>query len=411
MVKESLSVDRGKLFSPECPGTSSVGLSRSCDRWFMGLRDETRSLLKARQQVSRRHFGVIRKRDSGRWQILYWHEGERRSGGTFVSKADAQSALAQIETDLRRGVWIDSRDGEVTVSEYSKRWLSHRSDLAVRTRELYEYLIGRYIEPDLGRVRLNKLTPQRVREWNGDLSTRLPSTAAKCYRLLSTMMKTAVSDGLILKSPCTVRGASVEHSPERPIASPSEVSALADAMPDHLRLAVLLACWCQLRRGELLALKRSDFDLAEGFVNVERSRTFTMSGQSIEKEPKTSAGIRQLSIPPNLIPIIREHLRALSGEAGSSLVFVGERGLPITAGVLQKAWSNARRLVGRPDLHFHDLRHTGLTLAAETGATTAELMHRAGHSSSDAALRYQHASRDRDKRLASLLEEMMVRDV
>jgi integrase len=63
--------------------------------------------------------------------------------------------------------------------------------------------------------------------------------------------------------------------------------------------------------------------------------------------------------------------------------------------------------VGRPDLHLHDLRHTGLTFAAATGATTAELMRRAGHASTEAALRYQHATRDRDRVLAKALEDLM----
>ena len=58
---------------------------------------------------------------------------------------------------------------------------------------------------------------------------------------------------------------------------------------------------------------------------------------------------------------------------------------------------------GRSDLRLHDLRHTGLTLAAATGATTVELMHRAGHSSSVAAMRYQHATKDRDRVIADAL--------
>jgi len=66
----------------------------------------------------------------------------------------------------------------------------------------------------------------------------------------------------------------------------------------------------------------------------------------------------------------------------------------------------AREKVGRPDLHLHDLRHTGLTFAAATGATTAELMRRAGHSSAAAALRYQHATDDRDKVLADALADL-----
>jgi integrase len=355
--------------------------------------------------VARRHFGWVRKRNSGRWQIVYWHDGTRRSGGTYETKASAQAALAQIQTDIRRGVWIDVREGDLSVAQYAKVWLSHRPDLAVRTRELYAHLFNLYINPELGHISLNKLAPSKVREWNAELARRIPSSAAKSYRLLSTMMRTAVEDGRISKSPCVIRGASVEHAPERPIATPAEVERLAKAMPAHMQLLVMLACWCQLRRGELLGLRRADVDLEEGTLKVERSRTFARNGTAIEKRPKTSAGLREIAIPPTLLPLIQSHLDRFSEDGEFGLVFVGERGAPLTAGVLQKAWSISRDKVGRPDLHFHDLRHSGLTFAAEAGATTAELMHRAGHSSSSAALRYQHATQERDRALASLLEE------
>jgi integrase len=84
-----------------------------------------------------------------------------------------------------------------------------------------------------------------------------------------------------------------------------------------------------------------------------------------------------------------------------------ESGAPLTAVTLQRAWSKARRKIGRTDLHLHDLRHTGLTLAGATGATTAELMDRAGHSSVNAALRYQHATQDRDRVLADALAALV----
>ena len=61
---------------------------------------------------------------------------------------------------------------------------------------------------------------------------------------------------------------------------------------------------------------------------------------------------------------------------------------------------------GRPDLHFHDLRHTAATFAVASGATTAELMHRAGHSNHVAALRYQHATQDRDRVIAEALGQL-----
>lgn len=357
--------------------------------------------------MTRRHFGWIRKRSSGRWQIVYWHDGVRHSGGTFETKASAQAALSQIETDVRRGVWIDAREGDLSVAEYARLWLSHRPDLAIRTRELYEHLFNLYIIPQLGQTALNKLTPGKVREWNAELARRIPSSGAKSYRLLSTVMRTAVEDGRISKSPCVIRGASVEHASERPIASPEEVESLARAMPNRMQLMVLLACWCQMRRGEILGLRRSDIDIRSGTVRIERSRTFSRNGKAIEKAPKTSAGIREVAIPASLLPLIEDHFERFSEGGEDGIVFIGEKGAPITAGVLQKAWSRSRQIVGRTDLHFHDLRHSGLTFAAEVGATTAELMHRAGHSSSATALRYQHSTQDRDRAIALRLEERL----
>ena len=179
--------------------------------------------------------------------------------------------------------------------------------------------------------------------------------------------------------------------------------ALEAAIPEHLRLVVLLATWCQLRRAELLGLRRKDVDLANATLRVERSRTITMGGESLIKEQKTIAGRRTIAVPDFLIARIRDHLTDYTKPEPDALVFTGITGVPLTGNVLQVAWQRARVVVGRTDLHLHDLRHTGLTLAAATGATTVELMHRAGHSSSVAAMRYQHATKDRDRLIADAL--------
>ena len=73
---------------------------------------------------------------------------------------------------------------------------------------------------------------------------------------------------------------------------------------------------------------------------------------------------------------------------------------------LYAVYHPAREAAGRPDLRFHDLRHTGAVLAAATGATLAELMARLGHSTVAAAMRYQHAAADRDKAIAEALSKL-----
>ena len=260
--------------------------------------------------MARRHFGTVRRRPSGRWQALYEHQGKSFSAGVFSSKADALARLAEMEVELRRGTWTDPRAGRVTVSNYAEQWLARRPGLAVRTRELYAFLLSKYIEPSLGHHFIASLTPSQVREWHADLASRLPSTAAKSYRLLSTIMKTAVLDSLISSSPCRVVGASTEHSVERPVASVEDVGNLMSAMPSNLRIVVSLATWCQLRRGEILGLRRCDVDLEKSRLSIERSRTFLRDGSSLVKTPKTRAGRRVISIPRGVRDDLEQHLNA-----------------------------------------------------------------------------------------------------
>ena len=77
---------------------------------------------------------------------------------------------------------------------------------------------------------------------------------------------------------------------------------------------------------------------------------------------------------------------------------------------LYTAWLRAADEAGLKGVRIHDLRHTGATLAAATGASTRELMLRLGHASSDAALRYQHATANRDEAIARSLSELARRD-
>ncbi|MHB8247263.1 MAG: tyrosine-type recombinase/integrase [Acidimicrobiales bacterium] len=111
-------------------------------------------------------------------------------------------------------------------------------------------------------------------------------------------------------------------------------------------------------------------------------------------------------MPAHVASALADHLDRFVAADPDAFILTGEQGRPLALPVLAKAWDRARTQVGRPDLRVHDLRHTGLTLAAATGATVAELMHRAGHASPAAALRYQHATADRDRVLADALAKL-----
>ncbi|WP_392676259.1 tyrosine-type recombinase/integrase [Streptomyces sp. LN785] len=87
---------------------------------------------------------------------------------------------------------------------------------------------------------------------------------------------------------------------------------------------------------------------------------------------------------------------------------VGPQGGQLRRSNFRDDWVKARKDAGvTAELHFHDLRHTGNTLASTAGASTRELMTRVGHSGSRAALIYQHMTSDRDRAIADRLGAMI----
>jgi integrase len=127
--------------------------------------------------------------------------------------------------------------------------------------------------------------------------------------------------------------------------------------------------------------------------------------------PKTAAGLRTLTVPAHILPALEAHLDRWVGPEPDAWLFGTSTRTALSPRNFQRMWTDARDAMGRPDLHVHDLRHTGLTWSAGTGATTAELMRRGGHVSARAALRYQHAFKDRDKALADALAALATSQV
>jgi integrase len=111
---------------------------------------------------------------------------------------------------------------------------------------------------------------------------------------------------------------------------------------------------------------------------------------------------------PDLIFRMSEALAQLGAQG---LLFPAGHGGHLVPSTLYGVFYPAREAAGRPDLRFHDLRHIGATLAAATGATLAELMARLGHSTPGAAMRYQHASADRDRVIAEALSQLAADNV
>jgi integrase len=359
----------------------------------------------------RRVFGSVRRLSSGRWQVRYRDlSGVLHTGPhTFTSKADAARYLAMVEADLHRGAWTDPKLGRITLAEWSKRWQATTTNLRPTTRDLYAYLLRRFVLPTFGKVALSSIDVLAVRSWLASLETEgvSASTRAKAYRLLSRILGAAVEAGYLLRNPCTVKGAGQERAPEMRFATVAQVTTLANAIGARYRALVLVAAYGGLRWGELVGLRVRRVDLLHGRVTVAE-QVAEVNGKLMAGPPKTEAGRRTVTLPAAAAVALAEHLAHFAEPGPDGLVFPApEGGYLRRSNFNRRVWQPATRAAGVEELRFHDLRHSAATLALAAGANTRELMERMGHTSPAVALRYQHVMAGRDQAIAAALDELV----
>jgi integrase len=220
------------------------------------------------------------------------------------------------------------------VREYMDSWFATaRPRLAPRTAENYGAVVRLHVVPYLGDLPLGDLTPAVIRHWHATL-LEVPvgaTTVAKTYRVLRAAMNTAVEDELIVRNPCVLKGAGVEKSVERPVASIDQVFALADAVEHRFRALVLLAAFACLRQSELFALTRRSLDLEAGVLRVTAAAHDLRNGQRVVRQPKTAAGVRTIAIPAAIRDDLQAHLDLYVDASPDNLLFTGEKGAPLRA--------------------------------------------------------------------------------
>lgn len=362
--------------------------------------------------TNRRGFGALRKLPSGRWQASYTGPDQQRHAApdTFREKIDAEGWLFARRKEIDSGTWVDIHTPKpavkvVTIAGYANTWLADRP-IKPRTKALYRSLLDRLILQPLGDMPVADLTPAAVRAWHADLDATKPTQRAHAYALLKAIMATAVVDELRHDNPCRIVAAGqTKRARQVEPATIAEINTIAANMPEQYNLLVLLAGWCAMRFGELAELRRSDVDVKNGVIKIRRA-VVRVNGKIHVGTPKSDAGIRDVNIPPHLMPAVKAHMaRGVFGR--DALLFPGFGGEHLHPTTLYRHYDPAKAAAGREDLRFHDLRHSGAVLAAKTGATLKELMARLGHSTPGAALRYQHAAQGRDAEIAAALSAMM----
>lgn len=372
----------------------------------------------------RRAFGEVERRSSKggvSYRARYAMPDGTRFSRSFATKMDAEAWLATERSLIDREEWsppaarrmaAERRAREAasnTVRAFATRYLTERG-LRPTTVRSYRSLLDARILPYFGEMPLRDVTLSEIKAWRRSLDPTTASSNAAAYRLLRSILQAAEEEELIDRAPPKIRGAGTAAVKRTAVpATFDELAVIVDAMPENLKLLIVLAAFVGLREGELLELRRSDVDGITGRLTVTRKvdkdTNPSVRGACPEcgrhiSSPKTKSGVRTVHVPPPFLPMLQKHLLEHTAEGPTGLLFPGDRTDHMSVRYLMDRYRPAREAAGRPDLTIHHLRHTALTLAGQHGATAAELQARAGHASQAAMAIYQHATLDRDRSLA-----------
>ena len=310
-----------------------------------------------------RAFGSLRQLPSGRWQARYrGPDGLLRPAPfTFPLKRDGARWLALTEAELLADNWIDPDAGRVPFTEYAEVWITERPGLRPKTIQLYRYLLRRHLAPGFGTQAVAGINEADVRRWRADLLAVgvSPVTAAKAYRLLKSIMATAIDDAMIRRNPCRAKGAGTEQSPERPLLTIAQVYDLADACGSRYRAMILLACFCGLRWGRAgcappLRYRHEHRDRAHHASANRGDRSAAVLTEATGQPPffgppKTAAGRRQVTMPSTVLAEVQNHLDAHTAAGADALLFTTSAGKLLRHSTFRRGtWYPALVATGSP---------------------------------------------------------------
>lgn len=345
--------------------------------------------------------GHIRERSPGHWAIVLdvrdpttgkrkrkWHSFQ----GT---KRQAQTESARLISELQGGGYMEPT--KMTFVQFLDQWLGHiKAQVSPRTHERYTEIVKKNIAPVLGAVHLSKLRPTQIasayskallegrRDGSGGLS---PNTVLYMHRLIKQALAHAVRWEIISRSPAdVVDPPKIERTTMITYDMTQTAELLEVARGTRLLVPVILGILCGLRRGEIVALRWRQVDLANAQLAVVASAEQTREGVRY-KQPKTGRA-RTVALSPIVVEELRAHqlrqaeelLRLGVRQNDTTFLYTREDGGPVQPRSLTHAWNQMLAKTTLPRIRFHDLRHAHATHLLSSGIHPKVASERLGHS-------------------------------
>ena len=262
---------------------------------------------------------------------------------------------------------------------YSQYLQVYKRKLAPKTRESYDQVTRLYILPAVADLQLEEITPEHVQSAINAAADRGGRQAQIVFSVFHAVMRRAYRSRLILWNPVDAID-KPEHIQEQGKALSAQDLSAAEG-PIREDLALSLALYAGLRRGEICGLQWGDVDLKAGVLRIRRQRC-RAGGELITKTPKSRSGVRDVPIDPQLLPQLKAAFRLRP----SAWV------VDVMPEQITRRWNNIQRNVPISEHYrLHDLRHTYGSRLVLDGVNLRVVQYLMGHSKIDITMRvYSH---------------------
>lgn len=319
-------------------------------------------------------------------------EGNRvRKYRTFDTKRDAIRAFNEHKVKMDKGTQI--MPSEYTFAQWLDYWYKDIILPQIEETTAYGYrgMIENYLKPQLGEIRLQKLTARDIQQyytWLMDEKELSPNTVIKHHNLLTNTLNAAERQEYITKNPMRAVSPPKRRQREAKFYTPEQLGILLDkAVGTRLELPVFICAYLGLRRGELCGLRWGDVDLEHKTITIENTRT-QAGKKEIEKGTKTASSTRTLYLPDTLCDMLkaaREHQQACRAEYKNAYddndyVVVMEDGRPFRPNYLSELFGKFLADNDLPKIVLHELRHTFASLSNQAGIPAYNIGKALGHS-------------------------------
>lgn len=326
-----------------------------------------------------------------------------RKSFTGKTKAEVISKLNKAKYEKQEGLLVINK--ETPLSLFCKHWLAVKQpNVRESSYAVYEHLVKTFISPTIGKKAVSAIGLIELNEF----FSRLQMAQASKVRLkavLHGIFKLAVKEQLIASNPMELLDPIKNPQKEIKALTVAEVKTLLSTakafMPFYYIIKLTLETG--MRRGEILALHWSDIDFKTNTVSIKRNLQ-VIDGLHKIGEPKTQRSKRTISVSPGtlkeLLSIKKEDNDIIFSNAGGN--YMDTRRFSYT---FKKIIKEAGL---RPDIRFHDLRHTNATLLIAKGINMKTVSERLGHSSITITMdRYTHGVQEEDQKAAKVIDDLL----